>query len=326
MTKIGPSRRYSFRVLGSRLGVATGLGIVLYFPCFLGAQGGFSGQGEYEIANVKSGKVLDLDRNNQTSVIQFSSRNTDNQVWVIIPADSGYYFLRNAMNGYALDVPVNRNSAPVRGVPFSGDQSQQWRIDRGKDGSALLINRLGRALDIPGGTSREGANVQIYEANGDSNQRFTFRAVSGNFGAAWRGTGGPAQNVICSSNTGRRVHCGADTSGSVRMVRQISGSPCRQGETWGYDSSGIWVDRGCRAEFEVAPRSGAWGRVASSVTRITCSSDSGSRAHCAADTTGSVRMVRQISGSPCRQGETWGYDSSGIWVDRGCRAEFEVRR
>src|SRR5512147_629427 len=35
-------------------------------------------------------------------------------------------------------------------------------------------------------------------------------------------------------------------------------------------------------------------------------------------------MTRQISGSPCTQGSTWGYDSNQIWVDRGCRAEFEV--
>jgi Protein of unknown function (DUF3011)/Ricin-type beta-trefoil lectin domain-like len=298
--------------------------VALCLPSILCAQGGFSGPGQYEITNIKSGKVLDLDRNNQTSVIQFSSRNTDNQVWVVMAADSGYYYLRNAMNGYALDAPVNRDSAPVRGVPFSGGQSQQWRIENGKDGNALIVNRLGRSLDVPGGTSRDGANVQIYEKNGDSNQRFTFRAVSGNFGGAWMGTGGPAQKVTCSSDSGRRVHCNADTSGSVTMVRQISGSPCRQNETWGYDSNGIWVDRGCRAEFEVRPRSDTWGGAGSSGNRITCSSDSGNRVYCNADTSGSVRMVRQISGSPCRQNETWGYDSSGIWVDRGCRAEFEI--
>jgi hypothetical protein len=108
------------------------------------------------------------------------------------------------------------------------------------------------------------------------------------------------------------------------MVRQISGSPCRQGETWGYDQRGVWVDRGCRAEFDVASRQQWQGGGRSSAGRITCSSDSGSRVYCSADTTSSVRMVRQISGSPCRQGETWGFDSRGVWVDRGCRAEFEI--
>ena len=61
--------------------------------------------------------------------------------------------------------------------------------------------------------------------------------------------------LTCSSDNGRRVHCNADTRGGARLVRQISGSPCNQGSTWGYDSQGIWVDRGCRAEFEVAGNS-----------------------------------------------------------------------
>ncbi len=60
--------------------------------------------------------------------------------------------------------------------------------------------------------------------------------------------------ITCSSDNGQRVYCNANTRGGVRMVRQISGSSCRQGTTWGYDSRGIWVDRGCRAEFEVAGR------------------------------------------------------------------------
>jgi hypothetical protein len=36
-------------------------------------------------------------------------------------------------------------------------------------------------------------------------------------------------------------------------------------------------------------------------------------------------MVQQLSGSPCQQGSTWGYDNGGIWVDRGCRATFQIR-
>jgi len=64
--------------------------------------------------------------------------------------------------------------------------------------------------------------------------------------------------VTCSSNNGQRVYCNADTRGGVRLVRQISGSSCQQDSTWGYDSRGIWVDRGCRAEFEIAGRGSAF--------------------------------------------------------------------
>jgi len=60
-----------------------------------------------------------------------------------------------------------------------------------------------------------------------------------------------AYMVTCSSDNGRRQYCQADIRGSVRLVRQFSRSACRQSDTWGYDSRGIWVDRGCGADFEV---------------------------------------------------------------------------
>ena len=65
-------------------------------------------------------------------------------------------------------------------------------------------------------------------------------------------SGTTAQNgrqLTCASDDGRRHYCQVDTSRGVRMTRQRSGSPCNQGSTWGYDRRGIWVDRGCRADF-----------------------------------------------------------------------------
>src|SRR5437764_1046505 len=60
-----------------------------------------------------------------------------------------------------------------------------------------------------------------------------------------------AYTVTCSSENGRRQYCEADVRGSVRLLRQFSRAACRQNETWGYDNRGIWVDRGCGADFEV---------------------------------------------------------------------------
>jgi hypothetical protein len=58
-----------------------------------------------------------------------------------------------------------------------------------------------------------------------------------------------AQIVNCSSNDMRRHSCPANTSNGVRLERQISGSACIAGQTWGYERDFIWVDRGCRADF-----------------------------------------------------------------------------
>jgi hypothetical protein len=82
------------------------------------------------------------------------------------------------------------------------------------------------------------------------------------------------------------------------------------------------VDKGCRADFEVLPVS--YGSTSASAQTIRCESNNNARNYCAADTRGGVRLSRQISGPACTQGSSWGYDSNQIWVDYGCRADFEV--
>ncbi|MGD1090586.1 MAG: RICIN domain-containing protein [Bryobacteraceae bacterium] len=69
------------------------------------AQAGFDGPGRYEIKNVKSGWVLDLDRY-QTAVVQASARDLD-----------------------ATQLLCGR---------FDGTSMQQWRIASGNDGNALM--------------------------------------------------------------------------------------------------------------------------------------------------------------------------------------------
>ena len=154
--------------------------LTLCLPPQAPAQGGFNGPGRYEITNLKSGKVLDLDRNDQTSVIQFSSRGTDNQVWDVRSAGGGFYSLRNAMNGNSLEAVGSNNNALVRATRFDGRNGQQWRFDTGSDGNAVIVSRLGKMLDVPNGTTQDGAPLQTYQGNGQSNQRFTFRLLSGN--------------------------------------------------------------------------------------------------------------------------------------------------
>jgi hypothetical protein len=57
--------------------------------------------------------------------------------------------------------------------------------------------------------------------------------------------------IKCNSNDGHYRYCRVNTEGNARLINQLSGSPCRQGYSWGFDYRGIWVDRGCRAEFQI---------------------------------------------------------------------------
>src|SRR5207302_8006043 len=153
---------------------------------------------------------------------------------------------------------------------------------------------------------------------------FAALAPSSAHGALQQGYG--QQTVNCSSNNGKRNYCGNFGNRDIRLVRQISGSPCIEGSTWGVDRGGLWVDKGCRADFVVGGGGGG-GRPpgpAPSQT-INCSSNDGKRNWCAIGNSRDVQLIRQISGSPCVRGSTWGIDQRGLWVDRGCRADFRVR-
>ena len=59
------------------------------------------------------------------------------------------------------------------------------------------------------------------------------------------------ETIICESENGHRHWCSVDTRGGVRITRQLSRATCTFNRTWGYDSRGIWVRDGCRAEFVV---------------------------------------------------------------------------
>ncbi len=132
-----------------------------------------------------------------------------------------------------------------------------------------------------------------------------------------------AQTISCSSDDGHRHYCPADTRGGVRLLKQRSDSPCNQGYSWGFDRGGVWVDRGCRADFAVDSYQYR-GPAPGSTGTISCSSDDGHRHYCDAGSGGRIRLVQQRSESPCREGYSWGSDGRGVWVDHGCRADFAV--
>lgn len=133
----------------------------------------------------------------------------------------------------------------------------------------------------------------------------------------------PAQTISCSSDDGHRHYCPAETRGGVRLSKQRSGSSCRQGYSWGYDRGGVWVDRGCRADFAIDSYQYR-GSAPVSIGTISCSSDDGRRHYCPVESRGPVRLQQQRSGSPCQEGYSWGSDGKVIWVDHGCRADFAV--
>jgi hypothetical protein len=58
--------------------------------------------------------------------------------------------------------------------------------------------------------------------------------------------------VRCESVGGHRTFCPVGRIERVRVSRQLSQRSCIRGRNWNYDSRGIWVSNGCRANFQVS--------------------------------------------------------------------------
>jgi len=144
--------------------------------------------------------------------------------------------------------------------------------------------------------------------------------------------------VRCDSNDGHYHECVAGPADYVTVARLWSKTKCVSGQSYGYRNGVIWVDQGCRADFNVVnsnmtsastdpyyrgSRNNNNGRYTSQT--VVCESLDGHRHHCAVDTSGGVRLTKRMSKTGCDFKSDWGYYNNGVWVANGCRAEFRVR-
>jgi hypothetical protein len=146
----------------------------------------------------------------------------------------------------------------------------------------------------------------------------------GRFAQGRGGGQGSGQTIRCESQNNRERTCGTAFRGNIVLVRQLSGSACIEGQSWGQRGSSVWVRNGCRGEFAEG-RGGGWGGGNSGYS-VTCASEDNRRRSCAWDRRqGRPVVIQQISSTRCQEGYNWGFDGNAIWVDRGCRARFGAR-
>ncbi|MEO8810502.1 MAG: DUF3011 domain-containing protein [Rhodanobacter sp.] len=157
------------------------------------------------------------------------------------------------------------------------------------------------------------------------------------------------QVIRCESTDGKFNRCQMPFR-DAQLVKQESKGACIRGQSWGVDRQGLWVDRGCRGLFgesrggrpdqgrpdygrpdQNRPGQGGdwrpgpgWDRS----IRLQCDSNHNSYQMCTVDVgrRGRVKLVRRMSDSRCVEGSSWGWNRAGVWVDRGCRAQFLVDR
>jgi hypothetical protein len=70
--------------------------------------------------------------------------------------------------------------------------------------------------------------------------------------------GNQAIEFNCASIDAKYKECQIPIDGPVRLVKTYSEARCEKGRSWGQRADRVWVDRGCRARFEVTGGSGGW--------------------------------------------------------------------
>jgi len=177
---------------------------------------------------------------------------------------------------------------------------------------------------------------------------FSIAGCGGNRGywpnqGGWPNNGGSnnvSQSLTCESNDGGSHACRAGFPiAQVKIEQRLSKSPCDFGRTWGYNNDRVWVDQGCRARFRVYAQGGGngngggnwpWnggGNNNKNVVTIRCESINGGWKRCNSPfKIGRVEVAQRLSGKPCKYKDNWGNDNWGIWVERGCQADFRVYR
>ena len=141
------------------------------------------------------------------------------------------------------------------------------------------------------------------------------------------------QTITCGSPQHRLARCPLPGNWrGVRLVRQTSDASCAQGRSWGYDRGSVWVNDGCAGVFAAGDYNGGggWrhGPGWNHDFTITCGSPQYHRGFCQVDVgaRGWVRLQRQTSSTRCVEGQNWGWNRAGVWVDRGCSAQFLIVR
>jgi hypothetical protein len=152
-------------------------------------------------------------------------------------------------------------------------------------------------------------------------------------GSAQAQQGEVVATVRCESQNNRHQECRFQAQGdvTVHVSRQLSRTRCVYDRNWGTFDGGVWVDYGCRAEFVARrpPSNRPYRPVGGSHQTVNCESMNNAYRSCEINgiDTRSVHLERQLSGSPCIRGTSWGVSDGeasppGIWVQNGCRATF----
>ncbi len=138
-------------------------------------QSGVLREGRYEMELVATRRLLSVGRDGRT-VVQASGSGRYSQ-WDLQDAGNGYYYILSADTGEALTVAGRGESGDdvILTRLQRGNENQLWLVRQGPDNGYWFSTRRGKTLDSPSSARFDGGRMQIYNHNGEANQRFVLR-------------------------------------------------------------------------------------------------------------------------------------------------------
>lgn len=149
----------------------------------------YIGNGYYKLTAKHSGMVLECDSSTYkagANVRQGVWDGSDGQLWKFVSAGDNSYTVKSK-TGTVLDIDsaVYAAGTNVQTYKANGTDAQKWKLNKEyetveiEEGVYTIQTSLSKdsVLDIPGASSANGANVQIYTSNDTLAQQFKITAV-----------------------------------------------------------------------------------------------------------------------------------------------------
>ena len=134
----------------------------------------------YNVIDQNSGKCVDatgFGTTNGTHVQQWACGNGQlNQEWQFQPTNGGFFKVvgRNAPSEvWDVTKVGTANGSLIQTWTFGGGQNQQWQaVSLGNGNFKFVARNSGRCLDVPGASTANGVQLQIFDCNGTGAQSF----------------------------------------------------------------------------------------------------------------------------------------------------------
>lgn len=148
----------------------------------------YLGNGYYSISSINNNIVMDVKgagKSNGTNVQIWPNNNTSAQIWIIKSDGNGYFNIMSKCNNLYLDVAGGKISNGTNIQMYSGNNTKAQKFkfiitDEISDGEYRIESGLGKdmVLDVKGGKTTSGTNVQLYKSNGTNAQKWIIKKMS----------------------------------------------------------------------------------------------------------------------------------------------------